>query len=74
MANRYVTPTRMTKRLLGKPPTMSSVDLPVTMVPTANAATNASTPMLIDNVVPRTNTATRTRIETSSTDMRISDA
>ena len=50
IANRYVTPTRITNRSPGKPAKMSSSETP-SAVPTANAATMPSTPMLIPSVV-----------------------
>ena len=68
IANRYVTPTRITNRSPGKPAKMSSSETPIA-VPTMNAATMPSTPMLIPVVVAIRKTATSTRIEISSLDM-----
>ena len=68
MPNRYVTPTRMTKRSPGKPRKMSSSETPMA-VPTTKAATIPSTPMLIDIVVPIRKIRIRTRIVMSSSDI-----
>jgi hypothetical protein len=68
IANRYVTPTRITNRSPGNPAKMSSSETPIA-VPTMNAATIPSTPMLIPVVVATAKTATSTRIEINSFDM-----
>jgi hypothetical protein len=66
--NRNVTPTRITNRSPGKPAKMSSSETP-SAVPSANAATMPSTPMLIPIVVPMRKMTMRTMIEMSSLDM-----
>ena len=68
IANRNVTPTRITNRSPGKPAKMSSSETPIA-VPTAKAATMPSTPMLIPIVVAIRKTAISTIIEMSSLDM-----
>ena len=68
IANRNVTPTRITNRSPGKPAKMSSSETP-SAVPTAKAATMPSTPMLIPIVVAIRKTPTSTITETSSLDM-----
>ena len=66
--NRNVTPTRITKRSPGKPAKMSSSGTP-SAVPSANAATMPSTPMLMPIVVATRKTAIRMMIEMSWSDM-----
>ena len=68
IANRYVTPTRITNRSPGKPAKMSSSETP-SAVPTMNAATMPRIPMLIPIVVAIRKTATSTRIEINSLDI-----
>ena len=65
IANRNVTPTRITNRSPGNPAKMSSSETP-SAVPTPNAATMPRTPMLMPIVVPITKITIRTRIENSS--------
>ena len=59
MAKRKVMPTRVRNRPPGKPAMMALVVWPATRVPTRNAPTKASTPMLIGRIVATTNIATR---------------
>ena len=61
--------TRITNRSPGKPAKISSSETPIA-VPTANAATIPSTPMLIPVVVATRKTAISTIIEISSLDIR----
>lgn len=67
-ANRYVTPTRTTKRSPGKPAKMPSASRSATSSPTPNAAAKDSAPILTERVVASTKTATSTMIEMSSGD------
>ena len=74
MANRYVTPISVRTSSAGNPPAtsslprMASVDSPTDSVPTRNAATNASAPMLIGNTVAIAKITTRAMMETVSGD------
>ena len=72
IANRYVTPTKVRNRSLGKPAMMSSAFIPTARVPTKKAATNPSVPMLMGSSVAATNIATRARIGISSSGIGIS--
>ena len=60
MANRNVTPTRMTNSSAGKPARMSSVSRANTPTPTPNAATRASAPRLTERTVPTRKTSAST--------------
>ena len=68
IANRYVTPISVRTRPAGNPPMMSSVDSPTDSVPTRNAATKASAPMLMGRNVAIAKIATSARMVTISGD------
>ncbi len=74
IAKRNVTPARMTKRSPGKPPasssTFSSKAPSSTNIPTTNAAAMARAPMWMGSRVAIRKIRQRTRIETTSADMR----
>jgi hypothetical protein len=69
IANRYVTPTRITNRSPGNPAKMSSSATP-SAVPSPKAATIPRTPMLIGSSVATRKMATRTMMDSSSLDIR----
>src|SRR3712207_6444783 len=72
IANRYVTPIRVTTSSAGNPARMSSVVSPTDSVPTRNAATKASAPMLMGRNVAIAKIATSARMVTISGDTRSS--
>ena len=69
IANRYVTPTRVRTRSPLMPAMISFSSRFREYMPTSQAATKASAPMLIGSTVPTTNSAMSARMDTHSGDM-----